>query len=206
MKMIFMPILSLAVLSLIGISFAADATEGQKNLISSFEGNLSQKELAQIDMLSLLGRTGFFVAEAVKFKAPKQNWKLDSVQLIGWDGYNGTVESIPQERVIALEVRDKDLNLLYRFADSQLPYTNYAFNSTSLYPLTIRLPQVTVSDDFYICFYDRGAVAVACERLNETSKNSFIYLGPGNQMLPANLPGENNETIPVNWIMTVSGS
>ena len=77
------------------------------------------------------------------------------------------LESIPAERVIALEVRDKDLNLLYKFADSQLPYSNYVRNATKLYPFTIEIPSIPVSDDFYVCFYDRGAIAVAGERLND---------------------------------------
>jgi len=202
----FITVLCLAALSMAGVGAAADAAAASDQILNSFEGNLTEKSLAPVDMVSLLGRTGFFVAETVKFKAPKANWKLDSVQLLGWDGFNGTVESVPQERIIGLEIRDKDLKLIYRFADSQLPYTNYAFNATQLYPLTIRVPQVPVSDEFYVCFFDRGAVAVACERLNETSNESFIYLEPGNQLLPANLPGSNNETLPVNWIMTVSGS
>jgi hypothetical protein len=204
---LFIAVLCFAALYLAGISVAADAQATQNQILYSYEGNITEKSLAPIDMLSLLGRTGYFVAETVKFKAPASNWKIDSVQLIGWDGFNGTIETIPEDRIIALEVRDKNLNLLYRFSDSQLPYTNYAYNATQLYPLTFRLPQVPVSDEFYICFYDRGAVAVACENINETSKNSFLYLEPGNQLLPANLPSSvNNETIAVNWIMSVSGS
>ncbi|MDM7934543.1 MAG: hypothetical protein QUS08_04040 [Methanothrix sp.] len=199
--MLFMAVSCLALLSLAGISAAASS-----QVIDSYEGNLSEKELAPIDMLSLLGRTGFFVAETVKFEAPKPGWRIDSVQVIGWDGFNGTAESLPEERVIGLEIRDKDLNLLYKFADSQLPYSNYAYNATGLYPLTIQVPSIPVTDEFYVCFYDRGAVAVACERLNETSKNSFLYLAPGGQLLPANLPVGENETLAVNWIMSVSGS
>jgi hypothetical protein len=205
---LFMAALCFAVLYPAGVSAADDAQASQNQILNSYEGNLTQKSLTAMDMLSLLGgQTGYLMAEAVKFTAPKPNWKIDSVQLFGWDGFNGTAESIPQERIIALEVRDKDLNLLYRLSDSQLPYTNYAYNATDLYPTTLRLPQVPVSDEFYICFYDRGAVAVACERLNETSKSSFLYLEPGNQLLPATLPsGQNNETIAVNWIMSVSGN
>ena len=75
-----------------------------------------------------------------------------------------------------------------------------------MYPLTINIPQIPVSDDFYVCFYDRGAIAVASERLNETSKNSFIYVEDGNQLLPAALPTGENASIPINWIMAISGN
>jgi hypothetical protein len=187
-----------------GIS--ADVQAPKSQLIDSFVGNITQKDIVPVDLLSLFGPPGFFIAETVKFKAPNPGWKIDAVQMYGWDGFNGTSGSIPEERIIALEVRDKDLNLLYRFADSQLPYSNYARNATKLYPLTIEIPSVPVSDDFYVSFYDRGAIAVASERLNTTSQNSFLYVEPGNQLIPANLPIGDNETLNVNWIMSVSGN
>jgi hypothetical protein len=200
-------VLIMAVLCLTALSTAGLAADASKNqLLDSYEGNISQKEIIPVDMLSLFGLPGYFFAETVKFKAPKPGWKLNGVQMYGWDGFNGTSESIPAERVIALEVRDKDLNLLYKFADSQIPYSNYARNATKLYPFTIEIPSIPVSDDFYVCFYDRGAIAVAGERLNETGQNSFLYIEPGNQLLPANLPVGENETLPVNWIMSISGN
>jgi hypothetical protein len=200
-------VLSLLALSLTGISAAADAKSPDNQAMNSYEGNLSQKRIVSIDLLSIMGLPAYFIAEAVKFKAPKPGWKLNSVQILGWDGFNGTMESIPRERIIALEVRDKDLNLLYRFTDSQLPYSNFIRNATQTYPFTVRLPSIPVSDEFYVCFYDRGAIAVASEILNETSKNSFIYIEDGNTLLPANLPlFKENESVPLNWIMTVSGN
>ena len=200
-------VLSLLALSLTGISAATDAKSPDIQVMNSYEGNLSQKRIVSIDLLSIMGLPAYFIAEAVKFKAPKPGWKLNSVQILGWDGFNGTMESIPRERIIALEVRDKDLNLLYRFTDSQLPYSNFIRNATQTYPFTVRLPSIPVSDEFYVCFYDRGAIAIASEILNETSENSFIYIEDGNTLLPANLPlFKENESVPLNWIMTVSGN
>jgi len=200
-------VLCLLALSLTGISAAADAKSADNQVINSYDGNLSHKRIVSIDLLSIMGLPAYFIAEAVKFKAPKPGWKLSTVQILGWDGYNGTVQSIPRERIIALEVRDKDLNLLYKFADSQLPYSNFIRNATETYPFTIRLPSIPVSDEFYVCFYDRGAIAIASEVLNETSQNSFIYIEDGNKLLPANLPlFKENESLPLNWIMTVGGN
>ena len=200
-------VLCLMVLSLTGISAAADAKSPENQLLNSYEGNLTQKKIVSIDLLSVMGLPAYFIAEAVKFKAPKPDWKLKTVQILGWDGFNGSVESIPRERIIALEVGDKDLNLLYRFTDSQLPYSNFVRNATETYPFTMRLPSIPVSDEFYICFYDRGAIAIAAEVLNKTSQNSFIYIEDGNTLLPSNLPllGQ-NESVPLNWIMTVGGN
>ncbi len=200
-------VLCLMVLSLTGISAAADAKSPENQLLNSYEGNLSQKKIVSIDLLSIMGLPAYFIAEAVKFTAPKPNWKLNTVQILGWDGFNGSTQSIPRERMIALEVRDKDLNLLYRFADSQLPYSNFVRNATETYPFTIRLPSIPVSDEFYVCFFDRGAIAVASEILNKTSQNSFIYIEDGNTLLPSNLPlFRENESVPLNWIMTIGGN
>ena len=60
--------------------------------------------------------------------------------------------------------------------------------------------------NFYVCFYDRGAIAVGSERLNQTSKNSFIYIEGGEQLLPAALPTGEDTSIPLNWLMKISGS
>jgi len=200
-------VLCLMVLSLTGISAAADAKSPENQLLNSYDGNLTQKKIVSIDLLSVMGLPAYFIAEAVKFKAPKHDWKLNTVHILGWDGFNGSVESIPRERIIALEVRDKDLNLLYRFTDSQLPYSNFVRNASETYPFTMRLPSIPVSDEFYVCFYDRGAIAVAAEVLNKTSENSFIYIEEGNALLPSNLPlfGQ-NESVPLNWIMTIGGN
>lgn len=199
-------VLCFLALSLTGISAAADTQSPASQVIYSYQGNITDKDIIPVDLLSVVGPPAYFFAEAVKFTAPKADWKVNAVQLIGWDGYSGSNESIPTERTIALEIRDKDLNLLYKFADSQLAYSNYARNATILYPFTINIPQIPVSDEFYVCFYDRGAIAVASERLNETSKNSFIYIDDGNQLLPAALPTRENASTPLNWIMAVSGN
>jgi len=199
-------VLCLLALSLTGISTAADAKSPDNQLINSYDGNLSEMRIVSIDLLSIMGLPAYFIGQTVKFKAPKPGWKLNTVQILGWDGFNGTTESIPGERIIALEVRDKDLNLLYKFADSQLPYSNFIRNATETYPFTIQIPSISVSDEFYVCFYGRGAIAIATEILNETRGNSFIYVEGGNALLPANLPlFKEDESVPLNWIMTVSG-
>ena len=196
---------SLLALSLTGISAAVDAQSPDDQVLYSYEGNLTDKQIIPVYLQSLYGAPAYFIAETVKFEAPKSNWKLSAVQLYGWDGFNGSEESIPMERVIALEIRDKNLKLLYKLSDSQIPYSNYARNATTMYPLTIDIPQISVSDEFYVCFYGRGAIAVGSELLNETSKNSFIYVGDANRLLNATLPTGENILTPVNWIIAVSG-
>jgi len=193
----------LLTLSLASISAFADSQSTDEQVLYSYEGNVTDMSILPVDLVSYIGKPAFFIAEAVKFKAPKANWKVDSVQLYAWDGYDGSNESIPSERIISLEIRDKDLNLLYKFADSQIPYTNYARNATGMYPLTIEIPQISVSGDFYICFYDRGAIAIASEPLNKTSENSFLYVD--GSLLNSTLPTAETTVTPVNWIMKVTG-
>jgi len=203
-------VLCLLALSMGGISAGADTASSENQVLKSYEGNLSEKQIIPISLISLYGDPAFFFAEAVKFTAPKTGWKVNAVQFYGSDGYNGSDETIPVERVIGLEIRDKDLNLLYKFADSQIPYSNYVRNATGINPITIEIPSVPVSGDFYVCLYDRGAIEIASERLNEFSKNSFMYIEDGmpstEQLLPAGIPVNQSATIPINWLMNVVGS
>jgi len=203
-------VLCLLALSMGGISAGADTASSENQVLKSYEGNLSEKQIVPVDMVSLYGAPGFFFAETVKFKAPKPGWKLNAVQVSGWDGYNGSAETAPANRVIGLEIRDKDLNLLYKFADSQIPYSNYARNFTGVFEMTIEVPSVPVSDEFYVCFYDRGAVAVGSEQLNEMSDNSFVYISEGlpskEKLLPAKINIDNSTALPINWLMNVVGS
>lgn len=163
-------------------------------------------KLIPVLLTSIYGAPAYFIAETVKFKAPKADWKINGVNLIAYDGYNGSYQSAPMEQLIGLEIRDKNLKLLYKFADSQIPYSNYARNATLMSPLTIEVPQIPVSDEFYVCFYSRAAIAIACELLNETRNSSFIYISEGNQLLPATLPTGETTRNPINWIMAVSGN
>lgn len=202
--MVLMAALCLAALSL---TVAAQVTDAQNSEnLTSYGGNLSGKNLDLVSMPMFFGQNGLAIAEAVKFKAPKAGWKLNKVDVLAWDGYNGTAASIPKDRIIALEIRDKDLNLLYRFADSQRSYSNYLFNATSPLFMNIELPAIPVSDEFYVCFYDRGAVVVMSELLNETSENSYLFNPAAKQIVPATVVISENQTQSFNWIMQVSGS
>jgi len=62
-----------------------------------------------------------------------------------------------------------------------------------------------VNGEFYICFYDRDAVRLAFETLNQTD-NSFIFVNPSKEMVPAEIPTGKNETSPIGWIMEVTGN
>jgi hypothetical protein len=140
------------------------------------------------------------VGEAVKFTSPKSGWKLQKVRVLGWSGYNQTTQSYPADRNIMVEIRDKDLNLLYKFVDSQ---NNYFLSDVGPRFGEIEIPAVPVTGDFYVVYYDRGAAPIGTETADATGK-SYIFIN--GEMKPAEFPiSENNETVTVNWLMEAAG-
>ena len=99
-----------------------------------------------------------------------------------------------------LEIRDKDLNLLYKFADAQ---NNYFLSDAGPLFGEIEIPTVLVTGDFYVVFYDRGAARIGMETTDSTGK-SFLFMG--GQMQPADIPlNETNETVKINWLIEALG-
>jgi len=161
--------------------------------------NLSEMNISFLSIIEEFGAEGMDMGEAVKFKAPRSGWKLYGVQILGWSGYNKTTESYPIDKNFLLEIRDKDLHLLYRFADAQNGY--FLSDQGPLYGV-IEIPPLTVTEEFYVVFYDRGSMIVAMEADKGTG-NSFLYSN-GN-LEPAQLTTATNETIGINWIIEAVG-
>jgi len=139
------------------------------------------------------------IGEAVKFTAPKAGWKLKEIIVAGWSGLNNTTNQFPQNMNFLVEVRDKDLNLLYKFADTQNAYFASAQGPIGA---TIEIPPLQVMRDFYVIFYDRGAMGIAEEQGNGTG-NSFFFLN--GQLTPATHNSAKNETVKDNWLIRVAG-
>jgi hypothetical protein len=70
--------------------------------------------------------------------------------------------------------------------------------------MNVDLPSLPVSDEFYLCFYDRGNVGAAFE-FNNASEVSYFFDRTSKETFPAVVPGGENQTAPVNWIMKVFG-
>lgn len=182
-----------AALSLAGPSIAQEA--GQEILIQD-SGNETTVNLGG------LFRSGFLsVAEAVKFTPPRPGWTLDAVHILGWNGYDGN-DTLPDEQIISMEIRDENLNLLYRFADSQLPYFTFVGQPGIG---VIEIPSIPMSGDFYVCFYDRGAVEIGIDR-NEVKETSFFYDMQTKELFPAEVGIRDAEELaPVSWIIRAVG-
>jgi len=195
-------ILLLACLCCAALCINAIAAETATSKLTTLRGD-SGKNYSEINFTlfsSLAEFSSLEVGEAVKFTAPKAGWKLQKARVLGWSGYNKSSQSFPADRNIMLEIRDKDLNLLYKFADAQ---NNYFLSDAGPLFGEIEIPAVPVTGDFYVVFYDRGAAPIGMENINGTG-NSFIFIN--GKILPADRTiQETNETVKINWLIEALG-
>ncbi|HOT06574.1 MAG: hypothetical protein A4E45_02055 [Methanosaeta sp. PtaB.Bin039] len=190
-----------AAVSLAGCGLAQD-----KVILTSDSGrNVTDMNLTLFSTLGLFGAEGLDTAEMVKFKAPNAGFKVEAILILGFDGYNGTDDTVPIEQMVLAEIRDVDMNLLYRTVDSQIPYFNFKRNTTGPTWGILEIPPVEVTDEFYVCFYDRGAISVLGETDSFTN-SSQLFDRSNRKIYPAELPLPDNETMPVNWLIRVAGS
>jgi hypothetical protein len=135
----------------------------------------------------------------VKFSPPKKDWDLKKVQVVGWNIFDPRNETHPEEKFFVLEVRDSNLNLLYKLVDSRLTY----FQSGEPSMATIEIPAISMNDDFYVVFYDRGGVGLGTNITN-VQERSYFYNGLAEQILPAQVT-LSNKTASLNWIIRAIG-
>jgi hypothetical protein len=187
-----------------GVMAQNNASVSKLTVLKEDSGNLSKMILLPYSTFQDFGAAnGLFVGEAVKFTAPKAGWKISGIEVVGMTTYNNTTKHFAPDRNFLVEVRDKELNLLYKFADMQNLY--FASNREGRFMSRgIMIPSITVTGDFYVVFYDRGSMRIGMEETNETS-NSFFFIE--NQMKPATfeLAGKTNETMKINWLIRVAG-
>lgn len=162
--------------------------------------NLSRMNMTLYSAATDWGIDAFGVGEAVKFTAPKSGWKLMQVRVAGWNGYNDTTKIIPSANDFLIEIRDKNLNLLYRMSDTQNAY----FTFTAPVLRAIDIPALPVTGDFYVIFYDRGAMVMGMEQENGTG-NSYFYDSLTGDLIPASFKDANNKSTKVNWVLRAVG-
>ncbi len=162
--------------------------------------NLSKMNMTLYSAATDWGIDAFGVGEAVKFTAPKSGWKLMQVRVAGWNGYNDTTKIIPSANDFLIEIRDKNLELLYRMSDTQNAY----FTFTAPVLRAIDIPALPVTGDFYVIFYDRGAMVMGMEQENGTG-NSYFYDSLTGELIPANFKDANNKSTKVNWVIRAVG-
>ena len=137
---------------------------------------------------------------AVKFTTPYPSWRLQRILIYAWSGFNESTQTFPSDRNIMIEVRDKDLNLLYKFADSQ---NNYFLSDSGPVFGLIEIPEIKLTGDFYVVYYDRLAAPIGALEV-EDSGNSYLF--QNSTMIPAKFNmSETNETLSYNWMIEVAG-
>ena len=150
---------------------------------------------------SFFGLQAFGIGQTVKFTPPKAGWKLERVIVYGSDGWNSSQNTTPIQGIFALEIRDAKLNLLHQYSDTQLAYFTSA---NGVRAALIDVPAITMTGDFYVCFYGGGLVSLVTE-LDKATGKSYYYVRDTGQLVPGALPTKNNTTLPVNWIIRVVG-
>jgi hypothetical protein len=204
MKKMILLVLAFCFLTLIGMAVAqSNATSGNQSmtvLMQDSGTNLSEMNLSLYSAATDWGIDAFGVGEAVKFTAPKPDWNLKQIRIAGWNGFNGTEKKVPTPNDFLIEIRDEKLNVLYRLADTQNAY--FTFSAPVL--RAIDIPVLKVNGNFYVVFYDRGAMVIEMETKNATG-NSYFYDSLNNELIPAQFTNEMNTSTKVNWIIRAVG-
>jgi hypothetical protein len=134
---------------------------------------------------------------AVLFSPPKKPWTLDKVRIYG---EYANLSALPEYYgIFALEIWDSDYNLLYKLTD----YSQAYFANTGKWT-EIDLPDQDLSDDFYVCFFERGSVFVGVDSDNPAKKSFLVMRGP-NAMDNAVYTDENGAEKPFNWMIRAVG-
>jgi hypothetical protein len=68
----------------------------------------------------------------------------------------------------------------------------------------IDIPSLPLTGDFYVIFYDRGAMVVGMESENGTG-NSYFYDSLSSSLIPASFKDENNVSKQINWVIRAVG-
>lgn len=204
MKKMILLLAALFCAALSGAVMAAEkaSTPQLTTLKEDSGGNLSQMNVTPYTVATDFGLEAFSIGAAVKFTAPKPGWKLTGVQVFGWTGLNKTSKTLPTPQDFLLEIRDKDLNLLYRMIDIQNAYFTFPNPVIRL----LEIPALPVTGDFYVVFYDRGAMVIGAETMNGSGHSYFFdnrntsLIGPVEFVNPST-----NKSITVNWILRAVG-
>ena len=140
-------------------------------------------------------------SQAVEFKSPKTNWNLENILVMATDGWNATSKELPKPLPFTIDIRNENRMLLYHYEGVQLPYFT---NSNRVRMATIDVPAITLNGDFFVCFNGYGSLLLAAELQNATG-HSYYYNERIAQLYSGVLPSENNQTMPVNWLIRVAG-
>lgn len=203
MKKMVLLISAFCFLAFMGLCLAQSDEDGSGQNMTELKQDSTTNASENVQLYSAgedWGLNSFFFGEAVKFTAPKPGWKLKQIKVLGWNYYNETSMAVPSPSNFLIEVRDADLDLLYRLADTQNAY----FTDKVPVLRAINIPPLPVTEAFYIVFYDRSIMKIGVE-VENGSGNSYVYDSINNRMIPAEFRIEESNTTKVNWIIRAVG-
>ena len=203
MKKMVLLISAFCFLAFMGLCMAQSDEDGSGQNMTELKQDSTTNASENVQLYSAgedWGLNSFFFGEAVKFTAPKPGWKLKQIKVLGWNYYNETSMAVPSPSNFLIEIRDADLDLLYRLADTQNAY----FTDKVPVLRAINIPPLPVTEAFYIVFYDRSIMKIGVEVENGTG-NSYVYDSINNRMIPAEFRIEESNTTKVNWIIRAVG-
>ncbi len=183
----------------IATSNSMASTEGLTTLKQDSGKDFSKMNMTMYSAVNDFGAAGLNVGEVVKFTAPKPGWKLKKIQIVGLSIFNNTTKRYPADRNFLVEVRDSNADLLYKFADTQ---NMYFASAAGPVVRGIDIPALPITGDFYIAFYDRGAMLIGAEQDNGTGNSYFVVNG---KLDPAQYTTRTNETVKINWLIRALG-
>ena len=140
---------------------------------------------------------------AVLFTPPTKPWTLDMVRVYGkYANLSAEPFYTDQDRVFALEIWDGNYSLLYKLTD----YSQAYFNTTSEWT-EIDIPDMIITDDFYVCIFERASIFIGADTDKPAMKSYEVQRGP-NRMVYATYrePPYFVTEKPLNWMIRAVGA
>jgi len=158
-----------------------------QSTISSSQADATESEISYDDGNAEHGYTIdlFDIGHAVLFTPPPKPWTLKKVRVYGV--CNVTLSGV----VFALEIWDNDSNLLYKLTDYSIAY----FNTTSEWT-EIDIPDINITSDFYVCFFERGSIYVGADTDNPEMRSYVVIRDPNGMVKEEKL----------NWMIRAVGA
>ena len=129
------------------------------------------------------------IGHAVLFTPPSKPWTLEKVRVYGkWINLSGGT-------IFALEIWDNDSHLLYKLTDYSIAY----FNTTAKWT-EIDIPDMNVTDDFYVCIFDRGSIYFGADT-NDPAMRSYVVIRDPKSMVNVTYSEK-----PLNWMIRAVGA
>jgi hypothetical protein len=137
------------------------------------------------------------VGHAVLFSPPTKSWTLDKVKVVG------EYVNHSEGRIFALEIWDGNCSLLYKLTD----YSQAYFLNTEDEWTEIDIPDINITNDFYICIFERGSLYVGMDTDNPAMRSYYVVRRGPNHMVNATYLLEQPDTEkPFNWMIRAVGS